>query len=899
MIKITHKDNPHLMNWDYERAHDFNPSDRVLPIAGLLKYPKYSWKEATWETAPEYVHEKITGSVLKTGNGIIVIDFDVKPEGNGMKQFLKYFEDSPEMIAEMRKSALTHTPSGGTHSYFTLPENVKIKSIAGIHEKMPHVDTRAEGGLIVLPGSQVPNKIEGLTPERYVSNHGAIQPIPEKLLKFLIEECGLEYTEKKPKVSKVSTDHNVRKVSSVSMSSSEKEVNSIEAYINSAIEAQKNELMGASARNDQLNNSAYSLARILTESEVFEALESTALSIGLEPEEVDATIRSAVNAQHEFITLIEKNKKEEVKAEEDYPKNKEVKDMKIYSDELFELDDILNFDIDEDIMNNNKKMETVRTEEAVHEVLAMDSVDDSVHDQLLDEELDEVIVISEDSEDEGSDDVMIVEKKGLTEKAAREKILRDNGLDNLSLARFWEEKAKESGYLKMAETGELYRVNECNIYGKDSLYERWAKETKKELISKIEKVAAKNNIFLDDVLVKIERNTFLKDAYSAGKVDVFSIEEAFNKEDAFVDSQGVVVSLKNGKVRKATPEDLVLNHANAQYVGRYNELEALGYSKEKETLEELLTALTPETREYFQAVAGSGLSSKPPHEGKIYFNYSSGGSGKTTIMNFISETLGYYGENADSSILSFDAHEEYLADLRGSRLAYIEEAPGSMIDVSQLKKMVDSSSLKTRKMFQSTENTPITWTFFVNTNNLPRVQQHEVNDALQRRVVIIPWTKKYSGTPQDKTYFKELYKNERMRSVMLSWLVDGAIVWFSDEKIEGNLPEEVKETTQSWFEAAKSNNPISAFVAEMLELDDDYYIITEEIFAVFQEYCKRANFKYAKSRLAFSKELVNHIDGLELGSVRPAGRAWSTLSGAKSIDPQNRANKILNLKFTL
>jgi len=47
------------------------------------------------------------------------------------------------------------TPRGGTHLYYRTPPGVRLRNTAGT--LAPHVDTRAEGGYVVAPGTILPN----------------------------------------------------------------------------------------------------------------------------------------------------------------------------------------------------------------------------------------------------------------------------------------------------------------------------------------------------------------------------------------------------------------------------------------------------------------------------------------------------------------------------------------------------------------------------------------------------------------------------------------------------------------------------------------------------------------------------------------------------------------------
>ena len=116
---------------------------------------------------------------IPTGStsGVIVIDLD-------NNDAIAWFEG-----LEIPLGAEVHTPSGGKHYYYAIDPDVEIKtSVSEIHRG---VDVRAEGGLVVGPGSviagkmyrgdlshipEAPQELLDLLPRR---QHFSVDPIPE------------------------------------------------------------------------------------------------------------------------------------------------------------------------------------------------------------------------------------------------------------------------------------------------------------------------------------------------------------------------------------------------------------------------------------------------------------------------------------------------------------------------------------------------------------------------------------------------------------------------------------------------------------------------------------------------------------------------------------------------
>lgn len=103
-------------------------------------------------------------------SGLVVIDLDAKNGNDGFPEWYELL--SRHGFSETRE---VFTPSGGMHIYYRQPEGVKLKSTAG--EIGKGIDTRAEGGYVVVP----PSSIDGSAYE-WVCRDTPIAALPDWLL---------------------------------------------------------------------------------------------------------------------------------------------------------------------------------------------------------------------------------------------------------------------------------------------------------------------------------------------------------------------------------------------------------------------------------------------------------------------------------------------------------------------------------------------------------------------------------------------------------------------------------------------------------------------------------------------------------------------------------------------
>ena len=128
---------------------------KIFPCRSNEKAPLITgWQEkassskevvaAWWDKFPDANIGLLTG---KKAN-LVVVDVDVKKGARGMES-LKQLQDECGKL----DTRMVHTPSGGLHYYFSYPQGVDtLKNRANL---MPGIDIRADGGLVIAPGSSI------------------------------------------------------------------------------------------------------------------------------------------------------------------------------------------------------------------------------------------------------------------------------------------------------------------------------------------------------------------------------------------------------------------------------------------------------------------------------------------------------------------------------------------------------------------------------------------------------------------------------------------------------------------------------------------------------------------------------------------------------------------------
>ena len=241
----------------------------VIPLRPRGKLPSLTWRpyqreiavEATIRTWWDIDGERNVGIVTGAVSGLIVLDVD-GPEGT---ESLKSCGGLPETP--------TVRTGKGRHYYFRHPGG-QVRNFAG---KLPGIDLRGDGGYVVAPPSIHPDDPE-YTWELSPDDAPLADP-PEWLVALMIEPA----LERATVIAVAPLAENQQAQTALAS-----ELAKVEAAVNGQ-------------RNHQLNRSGFALGQLigageLERQEVETALSETARAIGLEDREIDATIKSGLDA---------------------------------------------------------------------------------------------------------------------------------------------------------------------------------------------------------------------------------------------------------------------------------------------------------------------------------------------------------------------------------------------------------------------------------------------------------------------------------------------------------------------------------------------------------------------------------------------------------------------------
>ena len=174
---------------------------RVFPLLAGMKRPAFAGWQAAASTDPAVVRAWFEGKYaeanvgIATGGGLLVIDAD----GAVGKSSLEVIES----VIGVDLGLVVDTPSGGRHAYLTIPDGQWVPNGVKSLKDYPGIDIRADGGLVVAPGSVVNG-----TPYTTV-NDGDLPLAPQWLVDTIVAGKKLREKSGSEPVGELDTEPNI------------------------------------------------------------------------------------------------------------------------------------------------------------------------------------------------------------------------------------------------------------------------------------------------------------------------------------------------------------------------------------------------------------------------------------------------------------------------------------------------------------------------------------------------------------------------------------------------------------------------------------------------------------------------------------------------------------------
>ena len=290
-----------------------------------------------------------------------------------------------------------------------------------------------------------------------------------------------------------------------------------------------------------------------------------------------------------------------------------------------------------------------------------------------------------------------------------------------------------------------------------------------------------------------------------GLQEVFVDDPNLDGHPDYLATLNGVVDLRTGELLGHRPDLLLTKRVNLEY-----RPDATAPRWES-FLEEVLGA-HPGLVEYIQTLTGYGITGRTVEQILAVF-YGRGANGKSTYTDTIGRVFSEF--TAYPAMSSFTGHREAgaasddLASLRGARLALTNEGDdGVRLSEAIIKELTGGTEITARHLHQRQFTFRPEFLILIATNHKPALQG--VDEALWRRIHLVPWTTYVPPEKRDPYLAERLYEQEA--EGILAWAVRGAVRWYAERL---KIPPVVQNATAEY---RKESDPLAGFIGEVIEL---------------------------------------------------------------------------------
>lgn len=327
--------------------------------------------------------------------------------------------------------------------------------------------------------------------------------------------------------------------------------------------------------------------------------------------------------------------------------------------------------------------------------------------------------------------------------------------------------------------------------------------------------------------------------------------DQWDANDSYLNTQGGVVDLESGEIY---PHGPYLHQSKITPVGLSPDC-----PQWLKFLEEV-TAGDEEYQAYLQRVCGYAATGSTK-EHALFFLYGPGGNGKGTFLNTLQAVLGDYAVVASMETFTEskqDRHPADLAMLQGARVVFAQETEsGKAWAESRIKSLTGGDPITARYMRQDYFTFKPKFKLLIAGNHKPRL--HNVDDAMRRRLQLLPFTQKFEGENRCLNLDEKLVKEH---GGILQWIIDGAVEYESQGL---SPPKVVLGATAEYFEG---EDLFQQWLADCCDLDPNYFDKPSVLFEAWRNYAKAAN-EAAGTQTQFRESLENA--GFTSGNSRAKG----------------------------
>ena len=327
------------------------------------------------------------------------------------------------------------------------------------------------------------------------------------------------------------------------------------------------------------------------------------------------------------------------------------------------------------------------------------------------------------------------------------------------------------------------------------------------------------------------------------------LPEQFDADPLLLNTPDGTVNLRTGDLRKHRREDWLTKRT------------AVGPRDEDAPLwREFLKRVTGGDKElelYLQRCFGYSLTGLTK-EHAFFFFYGSGGNGKSTFINTITQILADYATVASSETfveVGADRHPTDLAMLRGARLVTAQEVDeGRRWALARMKSLTGGDPVTARFVRADFFTYIPQFKLCISANHRPGLRT--VDEAIRRRLHVVPFTVFIPPDERDPGLVRGLREEW---GAILDWGLEGCCEWLAQGL---NPPKAVRDATAAYL---TDEDLFAQWLDDACELEGDAFEPLGRLHDSYRRWAERAGERFLGTK-RFSQSLA------ERGFIRVRGR---------------------------
>ena len=249
--------------------------------------------------------------------------------------------------------------------------------------------------------------------------------------------------------------------------------------------------------------------------------------------------------------------------------------------------------------------------------------------------------------------------------------------------------------------------------------------------------------------------------------------------------------------------------------------------------------------DYVQMVVGMAAIGKVYQE-HLIIAYGGGANGKSTFWNTIFRVMGNYAGKLSAEALTMNCKRNVkpeMAELKGKRLIISSEMEeGMRLNTAIVKQLCSTDEIQGEKKYKAPFHFVPSHTLVLYTNHLPKVGAND--DGIWRRLIVIPFNAKFTGSSDKKNYADFLYENAG--PAIMSWIIEGA-----EKAIKAEFKTPLPECVEKAIEAYREDNDwLGQFIVDCCDVDPDYKEKSGDFYQSYRAYCIQSG-EYIRSTTDF------------------------------------------------